>query len=95
MEELTQTQSIGEVRDTIADVVDRATRDEFTIITRRGHPVAAVVPVELLHGFLARERERIAELVARTGQQSSWVPMSAVAAELLDDTGRATDADAA
>jgi prevent-host-death family protein len=55
------TESIREVRDHLADVVER---NEPTIITRRGKEIAAVVPIEILRKFRALEDADDAATVA-------------------------------
>lgn len=78
------TAPIREVRDHLADVVDRATRDELTIITRRGREVAAVVPIELVHEWRRWEEERVvAMLDARMSSTEPGVPIEEVIAETL------------
>ncbi|WP_371493404.1 type II toxin-antitoxin system prevent-host-death family antitoxin [Kitasatospora sp. NBC_00374] len=58
------TVSVREARERFADVVDRAERDEPTVITRRGREVAAVVPIELLREYRQWEERELLRLVA-------------------------------
>jgi prevent-host-death family protein len=51
--------SIREVRARLADVVDQADRDRPTVITRRGVPMAAVVPIEILRRYLELEEDEV------------------------------------
>jgi prevent-host-death family protein len=76
--------SIRELRDTLADVVDRATHDEPTIITRRGRQVAAVVPIALLREWRAWEEERVVRLVAERANEPTY-PLEQVMAEVLGE----------
>jgi prevent-host-death family protein len=48
-----------EARDNLADVIDNAAHDKPTIVTRRGRPVAAVVPISMVQR--ARRYEEAAE----------------------------------
>lgn len=57
------TTSVRELRDTLADVIDRATHDEVTIVTRRGREVAAIVPIEMVDEYRRWEEERVAALI--------------------------------
>lgn len=78
------TASVREVRDHLADVVDRASRDELTIITRRGREVAAVVPIELVHEWRKWEEERVVALLdERMSSNIPGVPIEDVIAETL------------
>lgn len=79
------TASVRDVRDNLADVVDRAAHDEVTIITRRGREVAAVVPIELVHEWRRWEEERVvAMLDERMASTEPGVPMEEVIAETLE-----------
>jgi prevent-host-death family protein len=78
------TASIREVRDRLADVVDRATHDEPTIITRRGREVAAVVPIEMLREWRAWEEERVVRLVAERSGEPTY-PLEHVMNEVLGE----------
>lgn len=49
---------LRDARNRFAEVVDRATHDEATVLTRHGKRVAAVVPVEMLDAFRRWEDER-------------------------------------
>jgi prevent-host-death family protein len=78
------TASIREVRDALADVVDRATHDEPTIITRRGREVAAVVPIEMLREWRTWEEERVVRVVAERAGEPTY-PLQQVMAEVLGE----------
>ncbi len=56
--------SIRELRDHLADVIDRADReDEVTVVTRRGKEVAAVVPIQVYYEHKRWEQERLLALI--------------------------------
>jgi len=56
--------SVRELRDHLADVIDRADReDEVTVVTRRGKEVAAVVPIQVYHEHKRWEQERLLALI--------------------------------
>ena len=58
-------ESIRNVREHLADVVDRADRDETpTYITRRGKKVAVVVPVDLVEAYYATMRRDLEQFTA-------------------------------
>jgi prevent-host-death family protein len=57
------TASVRELRDGLADYIDRAAHDEVTIVTRRGKEVAAVVPVQVVKEWRQWEEERFAALI--------------------------------
>ncbi|MFY7064733.1 type II toxin-antitoxin system prevent-host-death family antitoxin [Nocardiopsis changdeensis] len=81
-----QVETIRQVRDHIADVVDRADRDDSpTVITRRGREVAAVVPIEMLRRYQRLEEQEILRLVReRMADPSPGIPMEQVMAEILE-----------
>ncbi|RKS05778.1 prevent-host-death family protein [Nocardiopsis sp. Huas11] len=83
-----QVESIREVRDHIADVVDRADRDDSpTVITRRGKEVAAVVPIELLRRYQQLEEQEILRMVhERMASPEPGIPMADVMAEILAES---------
>lgn len=76
------TASIREVREALADVVDRAAHDEPTIITSRGREVAAVVPIGVLREWRAWEEEKVLQLVAERASEPRY-PLMQVLAEVL------------
>ncbi|MBE3001149.1 type II toxin-antitoxin system prevent-host-death family antitoxin [Nocardiopsis sp. HNM0947] len=84
-----QVESIRQVRDHIADVVDRADRDdEPTVITRRGKEIAAVVPIEMLRHYQRLEEQEIIGLVKeRMASDEPGIPMEDVMAEVLAEDG--------
>lgn len=77
--------SIREVRNHLADIVDRADReDQPTVITRRGKQVAAIVPIDLLRKFQQYEEQAIIGMVQeRMKNTAAGIPMEEVMAELL------------
>ncbi|MFC7327036.1 type II toxin-antitoxin system prevent-host-death family antitoxin [Marinactinospora rubrisoli] len=82
-------ESIRQVRDHLADVVDRADRDdEPTVISRRGREVAAVVPIDMLRKYLEYEEQAIIRMVQERMQNPApGIPMEDVIAEVLADNG--------
>lgn len=78
-------ESIRDVRGHLADVVDRADRDdEPTVITRRGKPVAAVVPIDFLRRYQEWEEREINRIVdERMSSRAAAVPMEDVIQETL------------
>lgn len=81
-------ESIREVREHLADVVDRADRDdEPTVITRRGKQVAAVVPIDMLRKFQQYEEQAIIRMVQdRMANPAPGVSLEDVMAETIDRT---------
>lgn len=80
-----QVETIRQVRDHIADVVDRADREGSpTVITRRGKEVAAIVPIDLLRRYQQLEEEEIMRMVReRMDNPEPGIPMEEVMAEIL------------
>ncbi|MFF2042107.1 type II toxin-antitoxin system Phd/YefM family antitoxin [Kitasatospora sp. NPDC058170] len=64
--------SIREARERFADVVDRAERDEPTVITRRGREVAAVVPIELLREYRQWEERELVRLIEERRDEPTY-----------------------
>lgn len=81
-----QVETIRQVRDHIADVVERADREDSpTVITRRGREVAAVVPIDLLRRYQQFEEQEIMRIVReRMSNPAQGIPMEEVMAEILD-----------
>ena len=81
-----QVESIRQVRDHIADVVDRADRDDSpTVITRRGREVAAVVPIGMLRRYQQLEEQEVMRMVnERMANPAPGIPMEQVMAEILE-----------
>ncbi|MFC9087074.1 type II toxin-antitoxin system Phd/YefM family antitoxin [Nocardiopsis dassonvillei] len=81
-----QVESIRQVRDHIADVVDRADREDSpTVITRRGKEVAAVVPIDLLRRYQRFEEQEILRMVReRMDNPEPDIPMEQVMAEIME-----------
>jgi len=76
--------SVKEIRDHLAEVVDKATHDELTIITRHGREVAAVVPIEMVREYRAWEEERVLRIIdERRAAAQPGIPMEDVMAETL------------
>jgi len=82
-------ESVRDVRSHLADVVDRADRDDqATVITRRGKPVAAVVPIEVLRKYQEWEEREINRIVdERMSSRSAAIPMEDVIQETLARNG--------
>jgi prevent-host-death family protein len=79
------TASVREVRESLADVVDRATHDELTIITKRGREVAAVVPIEMVREYREWEEERVLRIVnERRTSAHPGIPMDQIINEVLE-----------
>lgn len=82
--DMDDTASVRDVRDHLADVVDKAAHDELTIITRHGREVAAVVPIELVREWRRWEEERVVAILdERMRSKEPAVPMEDVIAETL------------
>ncbi|MFE6749457.1 type II toxin-antitoxin system Phd/YefM family antitoxin [Kitasatospora purpeofusca] len=81
-EQPVQTVSIREAREHLADVVDRAERDEPTVITRRGREVAAVVPIELLREYRQWEERELVRLIEERREEPTY-SLDEVMAETL------------
>lgn len=81
-----QVESIRQVRDHIADVVDRADREGSpTVITRRGREVAAVVPIDLLRRYQRFEEQEVLHMVReRMDNPEPGIPMEQVMAEIME-----------
>ena len=81
------TVSTRELRDSLADVIDQASRDEVTIVTRRGREVAAVVPIAALAALREYEESQVAAMIdASLAGGGANVPMGDVIAETLART---------
>jgi prevent-host-death family protein len=78
-------ESVRDIRSHLADVVDRADRDDqATVITRRGKPVAAVVPIEVLRKYQEWEEREINRIVdERMSSRSAAIPIEDVIQETL------------
>ncbi|HEY9439458.1 MAG TPA: type II toxin-antitoxin system Phd/YefM family antitoxin [Streptomyces sp.] len=77
-------ESIRNVREHLADVVDRADRDETpTYITRRGKKVAAIVPIEFVDAYYAAMRRDL-EQFAATNPSDDPSSLTALITETLD-----------
>ncbi len=76
--------SIRRLRDGLADVIDRATHDELTVITRRGRKVAAVVPITMVDEWRRWEEEHVVAMVDKAmADPRPSIPMAEVLAETL------------
>jgi prevent-host-death family protein len=54
---------VRDARAQFGELIDRATHDEATVITRHGKEVAAVVPIELLRQYRVWEEQEDLRLV--------------------------------
>jgi len=79
------TESIRDLRAHLADVVERADRDDQpTVITRRGKPVAAVVSIDVLRKFQEWEERELNRIIDdRMANRAGAVPIEDVIAETL------------
>jgi prevent-host-death family protein len=79
------TESIRDLRAHLAEVVERADRDDqATVITRRGKPVAAVVSMEVLRKYQEWEERELNRIIdERMADRSRPVPLEDVIAETL------------
>ncbi|MFB7613444.1 type II toxin-antitoxin system Phd/YefM family antitoxin [Kitasatospora sp. NPDC056181] len=77
-----ETVSVRQAREHLADVIDRAERDEPTVITRRGHEVAAVVPISLLREYQRWEEREILRLIEERRSEPTYA-LEEVMAETL------------
>jgi prevent-host-death family protein len=79
------TASVREVRENLADVVERAAHDELTIITRRGREVAAIVPIEMVREYREWEEERVLRIInERRAAAQPGIPMDQIMNEVLE-----------
>ena len=78
-------ESIRDVRAHLAEVVERADRDDTpTVITRRGKQVAAVVSMEVLRKYQEWEEREINRLIdERMASRSAGIPIEDVMKETL------------
>ena len=78
-------ESIRDVRAHLAEVVERADRDDIpTVITRRGNEVAAVVSIDVLRKYLAWEEREINRIIdKRMANSAPGVPIEDVMRETL------------
>ena len=82
------TESVRDLRAHLAEVVERADRDDqATVITRRGKPVAAVVSIEVLRKYQEWEERELNRIIdERIADRSARVPLEDVIAETLART---------
>jgi prevent-host-death family protein len=78
-------ESIRDVRAHLAEVVERADRDDQpTIITRRGKEVAAVVSIDVLRKYQRWEEREINRIIdERMANASPGIPIEDVMRETL------------
>lgn len=78
-------ESIRDVRAHLAEVVERADRDDLpTVITRRGKQVAAVVPIDVLRRYQAWEEREINRIIdERMADAAAGIPIEEVMRETL------------
>jgi prevent-host-death family protein len=79
------TESIRDLRAHLAEVVERADRDDqATVITRRGKPVAAVVSIEVLRKYQEWDERELNRIIdERMADRSGRIPLEDVIAETL------------
>lgn len=78
--------SVSEARETFADLVNRvAYRNERVLVTRRGRPVAAIIPMEQVE-FLERAEDeydmRLADEARKELEHTPAIPWEQVKREL-------------
>ena len=78
--------SVSEARETFADVVNRvAYRSERVLVTRRGKPIAAIIPMEQVE-FLERAEDeydlRMADEALKELEHTPAIPWEQVKREL-------------
>jgi len=78
-------ESIRDVRAHLAEVVERADRDDIpTVITRRGNEVAAVVSIDVLRKYLAWEEREINRIIdKRMASSAPGIPIEDIMRETL------------
>ena len=78
-------ESVRDIRAHLADVVERADRDDQpTIITRRGKAVAAVVSIDVLRKYQQWEERELNRIVdERMAKRSVGIPLEDVIQETL------------
>ncbi|MFI0777939.1 type II toxin-antitoxin system Phd/YefM family antitoxin [Streptomyces sp. NPDC021212] len=78
-------ESIRNVRAHLAEVVERADKDDVpTVITRRGKQVAAVVSIEVLRKYQEWEEREINRIIdARMANPSPGTPIEYIMRETL------------
>jgi prevent-host-death family protein len=78
-------ESIRDVRAHLAEVVERADRDDIpTVITRRGNEVAAVVSIDILRKYLEWEEREINRIIdERMASSAPGIPIEDVMRETL------------
>lgn len=75
--------NVGEVRNTFAEYVNRASyRGERIIIQRRGKPVAALVPIEDVELLERLEDEADIKAAKKARKEKGGVPLSEIKARL-------------
>jgi prevent-host-death family protein len=79
------TETIRDLRAHLAEVVERADRDDqATVITRRGKPVAAVVSIGVLRKYQEWEERELNRIIdERMADRAGAVPLEDVIAETL------------
>ncbi|MFI7097850.1 type II toxin-antitoxin system Phd/YefM family antitoxin [Streptomyces sp. NPDC050161] len=79
-------ESIRDVRAHLAEVVERADRDDQpTVITRRGKEVAAVVSIDVLRKYQQWEEREINRIIdERMANRAPAVPIEDVMRETLE-----------
>ena len=79
------TESVRDLRAHLAEVIERADRDDqATVITRRGKPVAAVVSIDVLRKYQEWEERELNRIIdERIADRSARVPLEDVIAETL------------
>lgn len=86
MTENLPSESIRDLREHLADIVDRVNRDDTpTVITRHGKEVGAIISVDALHQFQRWEEAELNRIVdERMGERQHGVPLDEVITETLE-----------
>ncbi|MFC9892755.1 type II toxin-antitoxin system Phd/YefM family antitoxin [Nocardia sp. NPDC127579] len=85
---MTDIVTVRELRAALAKTLDAAAQGETTIVTRDGHPVAAMVPVSMLKALEDWEDERLAEIAKHryeTYKGEGAINLTDMFAEILDE----------
>lgn len=80
--------TVRELRAGLAKTLDAAEHGETTIVTRDGHPVAALVPVSMLQALENWEDEQLADIAKHRYQQykgDGAINLTEMFAEILDE----------
>ncbi|MGW4382972.1 type II toxin-antitoxin system prevent-host-death family antitoxin [Kitasatospora sp. NPDC004531] len=77
------TLTMREARDRLAEVAERATHDDVTVLTRHGKEVAAVIPISMLRQYRVWEEQEDLRLVRKAMAEDG---PTATLAEMMAET---------